>query len=176
MFNDHTVGIGGSIKTRASIEILNDVTLTSGSSGVNSIISGRNSDSKNRRRSKSASVLDSRYERCIKTKPLKVSSISCDATLTLPNNSVKTKLFFRFNARFLPKKTWNRFSKISHHSIPTSNSMFNQLQPLHHRQPRQQLNLKRYQLTSKLTMKSSKLSHKNFTLRRKFPRWYWLLV
>ena len=78
MFNDHTVGIGGSIKTRASIEILNDVTLTSGSSGVNSIISGRNSDSQNRRRSKSTSVLDSRYERCIKSKPLKVSSIEYD--------------------------------------------------------------------------------------------------
>ena len=81
MFNDHTVGIGGSIKTRASIEILNDVTLTSSSSGVNSIISGRNSDSQNRRRSKSASVLDSRYERCIKTNPLKVCSISSDETL-----------------------------------------------------------------------------------------------
>ena len=80
MFNDHTVGIGGSVKTRASIEILNDVTLTSGSSGVNSILSGRNSDAQNRRRSKSASVLDSRFERCIKTNPLKVSSNTSDKT------------------------------------------------------------------------------------------------
>ena len=80
MFNDQTVGIGGSIKTRASIEILNDVTLTSGSSGVNSIVSAKNSDSQHRRRSKSASVLDSRYERCIKTKPLKVSPTSFDKT------------------------------------------------------------------------------------------------
>lgn len=76
MFNDHTVGIGGSIKTRASVEILNDVTLTSGSSGVNSIVSGPTSVAQNRRRSKSASILDSRYETCIKQKALKVSKIS----------------------------------------------------------------------------------------------------
>ena len=74
MFNDHTVGIAGSIKTRASVEILNDVTLTSGSSGVNSIVSGQSSAANNRRRSKSASVLDSRFEGNIKNKNLKVST------------------------------------------------------------------------------------------------------